>query len=450
MSNHLAIATVTATLQRTLQVSIQKEFEGARITTVSPSEVGQGTPETGVNIFMYQVITNPALHNVDVAPMRTRGNPVKRQAALDLYYMLSCYGNNNDLAPQRLLGSVVQAMNDRRVITQEMIREACQDATLSFLQTSNLADQVQKINILPLDLNLEDLSKTWSVFFQTPYILSVAYKALVVLVDGRESLGRALPVRGRNGSGLSPFSTQPQIERVMAKSGTTDPIFTDSTVLIKGQHLKGTPQTQVRIGPIEVTPTVVSPTQIELSLAALSPQTLKAGVQTLQVIHPLMEAVSGNPRKRRGPESNGAPLVIRPRVVQANVSQIVDVDDDLCDAHLSVQIDLPVDPEQKGVLSLSEWWTAQDERWQLLQDKQVEPPTTYLFDAAKHRESGDTLHFVLSDVKPGAYLVRVLIDGAESPLEADLHEWLDPHTKRERNPQFNWYVGPRVEIEMPG
>lgn len=448
MSNYLAIATVTATLQRTLQVAVQKEFEGARITTVSPSEVGKGTPETGVNIFMYQVITNPALHNVDIAPMRTRSNPVKRQAALDLYYMLSCYGNNNELAPQRLLGSVVQAMNDRRVITQEMIREACHDATLPFLQDSNLAEQVQKINILPLDLNLEDLSKTWSVFFQTPYILSVAYKILVVLVDGRESLGRSLPVRHRNGGGLSPFATQPLIEQVFAQTGSMDPIFADSTVLIKGKHLKGYPQTQVRIGAIEAPPTAVSPSQIELSLATLSSQHLRAGVQTLQVIHPLMETTPGKRRTRRGPESNGAPLVIRPRIVQTSAEQIVAVDDDLCDADLTIQVDLIVDPEQKGVLSLSEWWSVEDDRWRLLQDKAIEPPATYLFDATKRQEPMSTLHFAVSDVKPGEYLVRVLIDGAESPLEADMAEWSDPDTKHERNPQFNWYVGPKLPITM--
>ncbi|MEM9483480.1 MAG: DUF4255 domain-containing protein, partial [Cyanobacteria bacterium P01_F01_bin.116] len=168
MSNHLAIATVTATLQKTLQATVQTEVEGARITTVSPSEIGKGTPETGVNIFMYQVITNPALHNMDATLARSRGAPVKRQAALDLYYMLSFYGNNNELVPQRLLGSAVRTLNDKRVISQDMIRAACTDSTFSFLASSDLANQLQHINLLPLDLNLEDLSKTWSAFGKTP------------------------------------------------------------------------------------------------------------------------------------------------------------------------------------------------------------------------------------------------------------------------------------------
>ena len=40
MSNHLAIATVTATLQRLLQSAIQGDVEGARVTTVRPDAIG--------------------------------------------------------------------------------------------------------------------------------------------------------------------------------------------------------------------------------------------------------------------------------------------------------------------------------------------------------------------------------------------------------------------------
>ncbi|NET09003.1 MAG: DUF4255 domain-containing protein, partial [Symploca sp. SIO2B6] len=179
MSNHLAFATITATLQRTLQAAIQVDVDGARVTTLRPNEIGNSTPENGVNVFLYQIITNPALHNIDATPLRSRGLSVKRQAALDLYYILSVYGNDSELIPQRLLGSAVKTLNDNRVITQAMIQETCDRSTLTVLRESTLADQVQQISIMPLDLTLEDLSKTWGVFFQTPYVLSVAYKVLV-------------------------------------------------------------------------------------------------------------------------------------------------------------------------------------------------------------------------------------------------------------------------------
>jgi hypothetical protein len=61
VSNYLAIATVTATLQRILQSSVQADVDGVRVTTVQPGQIGKGTPETGLNLFLYQVSRNLAL-----------------------------------------------------------------------------------------------------------------------------------------------------------------------------------------------------------------------------------------------------------------------------------------------------------------------------------------------------------------------------------------------------
>lgn len=423
MSNHLAIATMTATLQRTLQASVQNHVEGARITTVSPSEIGKGTPETGVNIFMYQVITNPALHNIDATPFRTKGTPVRRQAALDLYYMLSFYGNNSELAPQRLLGSVVRTLNDKRTITREMIREACNDTTFSFLRESALADQLQQISILPLDLNLEDLSKTWSVFFQTPYILSVAYKSLVVMVEGEEVFSRSLPVRDRRSGGFSSFLSRPKIERVTSQAGHSAAILADSTLLIQGQQLKGDRYTQVRIGGTDITPTDITETEIKLSLEALPETALRAGVQSLQVIHPNSLTTTEFSGGRRGAESEAAPFVLRPRVINVTATEVEETDDDLRDAMIEVTINLTVDTGQQVVLALNEW--------------NVDSPASYLFDAPRCELDSPTVVIPVQAVKAGEYLVRLRVDGAESQLEVDTDE--DSAT-------YEWYVGPKVVI----
>ena len=160
----------------------------------------------------------------------------------------------------------MRSLNDKRVISQEMIRESCRDATLAFLQESDLADQVQQISIVPLNLNLEDLSKAWSVFFQTPYLLSVGYKVLVVMLEGDESPTRGLPIRDRRTNGLSPYFSQPQIEQVMAQGGVAEPIVSDSMLVLIGKQLKGDWATQVRLCGVEVSPTEVSNSQILLSL----------------------------------------------------------------------------------------------------------------------------------------------------------------------------------------
>jgi hypothetical protein len=422
MSNYLAIATITATLQRTLQSVVQTDLEGARVTTVRPSDIGNGTPETGVNLFLYQVITNPALNNMDSTPLRSRGNPTKRQAALDLYYMLSFYGNETELEPQRLLGSVVRSLNDKRIINQEMIQIACRDSTLPFLQASNLAEQVQQINIVPLDLNLEDLSKAWSVFFQTPYLLSVGYKVLVVLVEGEESPTRGLPIRDRRTSGIAPFFNQPQIEQVMAQGGVAEPILADSTLVISGKQLKGDGATQVRLCGVEVTPTKVSANQILLSLTEVPSTALRSGIQSLQVIHP-----SQNPNSTgssRGKESNAAAFVLRPRLLTVTLLDSVAEETESRSGQLQLQVNLPIGVAQRVVMVLNEWGG--------------DRPASYLFDAPNRDQESAVVAIPFQDVKPGNYLVRLMVDGAESQLQVD---------DNPNSPTYEWYVAPRIAIE---
>ncbi|MBM0744543.1 DUF4255 domain-containing protein [Phormidium sp. CLA17] len=420
MSNYLAVATVTATLQRTLQAAVQMDIEGARVTTVRPSDIGNGTPESGVNLFLYQVIANPTLNNMDATPFRSRGMPTKRQAALDLYYMFSFYGNDTELEPQRLMGSVMRTLNDKRVISNEMIRTACRDSTLPFLQESNLAEQVQQMSIVPLDLNLDDLSKTWSVFFQTSYMLSVAYKVLVVLIEGEESPARGLPIRDRRTNGLSPYFSQPQIEQISAQGGVAEAILADSTLVITGRQLKGAWATGVRLCGVEVMPTDVTDSQIVLPLSLIPSTVLQAGIQSLQVIHPPQASDSS---RRRGKESNAAPFVLRPRLLTVTQASTGGEDDELRSGRLQLQVNLTIGAKQRVVVALNEWHT--------------DRPTSYLFDALVRTQDATSVIVPFHDVSPGDYLVRLMIDGAESQLQVDTNP--DSST-------YDWYVGPKILI----
>jgi hypothetical protein len=423
VANHLAIATITATLQRMLQESVQMDVEGARVTTIRPSDIGNGTPETGVNLFMYQVVSNPALNNIDATPARSRGNPIRRQAALDLYYMLSFYGNDSELAPQRMLGSVVRTLNDRQIVTADMLQATCLDSRFSFLRDSTLAEQVQQITVLPMDFNLEDLSKAWSVFFQTTYVLSMAYKVLVVMVDGQETSTRALPIRQRS-NGISPFWITPQIDRVVAQAGIYEPILAGSTLAIRGRHLKGRDRTQVRICEQEVLPMQVSDTEIILPLDLVSAAHLRAGMQSLQVIHSSSAEQNPDPSLRqRGVESNAIPFVLRPQVTTVNLLATDEVDDDVYNGILEVEINLAIGTSQRIVVSLNEWT--------------VGSSVSYLFEAEQRSQVTQIVRIPMENVKAGEYLVRLLVDGAESQLVVDN----DPNSET-----YEWFVGPRIAV----
>ena len=418
MSNYLAVATVTAILQRILQSAVQQDIDEVRVTTLQPRNIGNGTPETGINLFLYHVARNPALNNADAIPYRSKGTPIKRQAAVDLYYIISFYGNDTELIPQRLLGSVVRTFNDCSTVSSEAIQQAIADPTYRFLERSDLANQVHQLLIVPLELGLDDLSKVWSVFFQAPYMLSLVYKVTVVTIEGDESTKRALPVSDRNLGGAVPFPNRPLVEQVVSEAGKLEPILANSTLQIHGKHLASN-TTKVRIGGFELSPSNVKETQITLALHDVPVDFLRAGVQSLQVIHQTL--IDWDSNANRTVDSNAAPFVLRPSIKQIDIEQNQSVDESQL---LGVQVDVMVGIKQRVVLIMNEW--------------SIDEPVGYQFEAEPRNTDTDTVIFNLTDIKPAQYLLRLQIDGAESLLSIDSDE---------TSSTYGWFNEPKVEIE---
>ncbi|HIK17517.1 MAG TPA: DUF4255 domain-containing protein [Leptolyngbyaceae cyanobacterium M33_DOE_097] len=414
MSNYLAIATVTATLQRLLQASAQADVDGARVTTVRPDTAGGSVPETGINLFLYRVAPNPAWRNADLRTRTSDGQFSKRpQAALDLFYLLTCFGNEIELEPHRLMGSAIRTLHAQPVLTTAMIQAAIATPGFSFLQASNLADQVESVKLMPLPLSTDELSNLWSTFFQTPYALSIAYQVGVVLIESDDIPQRALPVRDRR---FAIMPNQPMVELAISTDGAREPITMSTRLRILGSRLRGE-QTQVRIGQVEVTPTKVEDREILLDLAGLDAAPLSAGVQSLQVVH----RTAADPL--RGTESNVVPFVLRPLITQIVVGEMEDDGDDRRTGELRLSLNPPLLPGQRVSLHLNE----QTDR----------SPSAYSFDEIKRATNSGEIAFLLRDVKPGNYLVRVQVDGAESRLEVDTTP---------TSPTFEQYVGPQVVI----
>ena len=417
MSNYLAIATVTATLQRVLQTVLQQDIEGARATTLPPAGILAGAPEVGVNIFLYQVVSNHALANYDSVSNRTKANPLNRQVVVDLYYMMSCYGNDAELQPQRVLGSVVSTLADKRILTSELIRSTCNDATFPFLADSDLADQIQQVNIVPVDISLEDLSKAWSVFYQAPYVLSIAYRACLIVVEGRENFQRSLPIRETSPAGITPFPATPYIEKVLPQGNRFEPIVMGSVVVIRGRNLQSH-IVEVKIGELLFSPLSVQDREITFSLDAV--KAIRAGTQSIQVLHRLS---STSPLMTNTVTSNVMAFVLCPTITDITVSQLEEMEDNLRSAILIVQLDVTVQENQKVSIALNEWTT--------------ESPATYMFDRPPLSQSSDRIQIPINNVKIGEYLLRINIDGAESKLGVD---------DSPDSPTFNWYNSPRIVL----
>ena len=415
MSNFLAAAAVTSTLSQILRTAVQADVSGADVAIGRPDSPPAGTPPAEVNVFLYQVAPNAAWRNADLPTRTSDGEMVRRpQAALDLFYLLTFSGSENDLEPERLLGSTVSTLQSRSVLTPDTIRRVISEAVATdpdhFLAGVDLADQVERIKFTPVALNLEELSKLWSVFFQVPYALSVSYRASVVLIEARNIPSRALAVRARNLYTVP--TSQPLLERVSAQAGAQLPITSGATLALQGQRLRGH-TTRVRIGGVEVLPASddVSSTQILVTL----PNDLQAGVHGIQVVHQWMMGTP--PQPHQGVESNAIAFVLRPSI--ANVAAAGA-------AQVSVTLNPVVGETQRLVLLLNE-----------LQAPSNRAAHGYSFSERiwpENQEETGTVVFPIAGVEPAEYLVRVQVDGAESLLQADP----DPN-----NPGYN---GPTVTI----
>jgi hypothetical protein len=269
-----------------------------------------------------------------------------------------------------------------------------------------------------MPLSLEELSKLWSVYFQTHYSLSIAYQGTVVLIESDVSTHSAPPVRARN-IYVAPFR-QPFIESVRVDAAADALIVADSTIVITGQRLRGE-ITRVAFSDREVAPALdqISDTRIRVTL----PVGLRAGVQGLQAVQPRL--IGTPPVAHRGVESNLAAFVLHPTI---NKKGDGTPDITVSATAVTVKLGPKVAKAQRASLAMNE----------------INPPSTraarsFSFNAAPHNKPADpaetdTLVFPITGVPAGDYLVRVQIDGADSGLE---------RSPDDNNPV---YVGPKVTI----
>jgi len=428
VSNFLAIATATEVLRQILEDGVKGDVTGAEAKTVRPNAPVSELPDLGVGIYLYQVTPNAALRNADLPTRRIAGEAAQRpRVALNLNYLLTFYGNDSRLEPQRLLGSSISALHAQPVLSREKIRKVIdayvQPDPQHFLASSNLDEEMELVKFTLLPLTLEELSRLWSIFFQTAYSLSVAYQGTVVLIDSKVKPQAALPVRERSVYVVT--FRQSSIERVVSAKGPDKPIVWDSTIVIQGRRLRDE-ITQVRIGPVLLTtePDKISDAEIIVAL----PPGLRAGVQAIQVVQPRL--MGKPPIAHAGIESNIAPFVLHPTITASvsNITNTVESDATFHSADISVSFKPKLGKGQRVMLLLNEFQTTP-----------VASARAYSFNAPPwstitlppRANETDSINIPVTSVIPGPYIVRVQVDGAESLLDQDA---------------AGKYIGPQVTI----
>lgn len=413
MSNHLAVATVTAALRSVIEDAIRDEVDEAKVTHLRPGAESSTTATVRVNVFLYGVSPNAAARNDDAPTRRADGGVAQRpRAALDLNYLISFYGNDAALESQRMLGCVVRALHAHPMLSRARLRGLVQDPDLDesheWLARSNLAEAPEAVRFTPVPLSLEELSKLWSVLFQTPYALSLAYQGTLVSIEADEPASAALPVRARNVYALS--LRQPEVASVAALEGAAEPILPTSTLVVRGRHLGGdVVRARLAGSGLEAEPAWAGPNELHLPLSTFPLADLRAGVQGVQVIHLL--PLGTPPTPHRGQESNVAPFVLRP-AVRTNPD---DTD---------AAVFLPSgDPQQPGAVEVMlDPPVARGQRVELLLNAMDgDGAPAYRFPRSPPAVDTPTgvVSFPAPGVAAGTYLVRVRVDGAESVLRAE-------------------------------
>ncbi|MEV5674935.1 DUF4255 domain-containing protein [Streptomyces sp. NPDC052179] len=194
MSNALAVATVTQALALLIESNLGPEMDIAvKVETRKPPSEPPSEPT--ITVFLYQVTPNAAMRNNDL-PTRAADGTLRNRAAapLDLHYVISAYGEEAELVGQRLLGCVIRTLHEIPVLPQELIELA---AERPYLAGSDLADSIQRVRFTPTVMDVDETSKLWGMLHQTPYALSVAYQASLVVIEGREKPVPAKPVKER-------------------------------------------------------------------------------------------------------------------------------------------------------------------------------------------------------------------------------------------------------------
>ena len=413
MSSALAIAGVTAVLRDLLNDGlINHNVSGLLGSTVTVSALPpdrvvpvNGTESTQLNLFLHQVTFNTgwrnhALPSRDGSGQQRLSNP---PLALDLHYLLSAY-SAEELGSEILLGYAIQLLHevpvlDRKAITTALTPSPSVDTNLPpalrALAECGLADQVEQIKLVPDPLSSEEMSKLWTAV-QSHYRPSAAYVATVVLIESSKPTRPTLPVLTRGpvdpvthlergvvvqADLLPPF---PTIQTVAAASG--QPAATiGATVELTGHHLDGTNRTVLlsnsRFGIEQSLPAAGGGG----SLASFTVPIVPAGVYqvALQVIRP----GESDPRT-----SNALALVIGPEITTA--MPIAVARDGSGVATLALTVQPQIQPGQSASLLLG------------TREVPIGPVTV----------ATGTLTVPVPDAQAGEFLLRIRVDGIESPI----------------------------------
>lgn len=425
MSNPLAIAGVTATLRRKLL-----DAGIGFVTTLPPDQAASDAHRERVNLFLYDLLPNAAWRNREIPGQVKPGETGFPPLALNLYYLLTAYGDETpSLLDHRLLGRAMAMFHDSAILSPQDIKEATELLRDEFLDTvPDLHQQIDRVRITPHTISVEDKSRLWGTF-QTQYRVSVAFEVSVVLIDSVRQPKTALPVtrRGRDDRGWETAATLGPIldrleyrdalaprspafpsaafpkgndpQQVLTLHGTDIPL-TECELLIRDPRAVDGAGEIARIKPLE-------PSTRERVRFAISPA--QAGAKW---VSGLLTVAVGYALDTDHPKSSPAlPLAIAPRLRLNAVGQVLAIPSTEGNRSLlTVSCDPPLASDDGVFLILDE--AIDPARLIALNRRPIARQLPLRRESTSHTRSTPT--FDATGLPPGTYRVRLRVDGIDS------------------------------------
>jgi hypothetical protein len=416
MSTALALAATTRVLGSVLEQSIADA--GVSSLLGSPPYVSARPPdqiEDGGNenaqlaLFLYHVTYNQGWREERLPSRTGAGQVVDRPIlAIDLHYLLVGYGKA-DYVQHLLLGIGMQALHENPVLYRQQIADVFTGPLGpldSALAASGLENQVEQIKITPEPLTTDDLSKLWTAF-GGKFRPSAGYLATTLLIEAEDPVAAPLPVAARNLAVIR--LRRPVVDAVtpqrVAWSSSPGPALT-----LTGVNLSGA-GTYVVFDNAPASPQ--PPQRVDAATSTVTVPPIPAGLNTFHVVQRM---AVGAPPDKNVVRSQAAQFhllpVIRRQATPPN-EELITVGPLDTSAHpptrtVTVELDPVMGPTQAVQLLLDE-----------ISPPPGQAPLSFTFAARPDQISPNSVDFDTYGTRPGAYLARVRVDGAESVLGTD-------------------------------
>jgi hypothetical protein len=412
LSTALAIAGVTATLKDLLNNGmIDGNVSGLLGSSVLVTDLpldrvaASGSQGPQLNLFLHRITFNTAYRNEGLPSHdRVTGQRIATPPlALDLHFLLTVHGDGG-LEREILAGYAMQLLHQTPVLPRSAIRRALDPSqvseelplTLRELGQCGLAEQLEQIKITPEVLGGEELSNLWTAV-QSPFRLTLPYLVTVVLIESPLPSRASLPVLSRGP--VDPMTAResnvavtpsllpalPTLESVALES--LDSVATvGGRVELGGHHLDGTNQavvlSSVRLG-VEQS-VAVEPGASSTRSSFLVPA-LPVGVYELALN-------VTRPGESRARTSNRLALLLGPAIKTPLPMSA------RRDARGKVELALSCEPALQPRQAVSLLLGSRE-----VVAAPVQAPSTELF-------------FEIEDAPLGEQLLRLRVDGIESPI----------------------------------